>query len=104
MSNPFLYIAISIVAILATGYLVAVVAYYVTQLLEVSKVRSLIDEIQNEYNAEIKNLYLCLENGKLDVDQLCEKEEFITSLYMQMFNDLEDKFLKKYNKERIRLK
>lgn len=97
-------IAIALVVSVLTWYVIMVVAYYVKKIIEVNKIRSLITEIQDEYNIEIQKLFTLYEYGDIEMDELGQKEEFITKLYIKLFQDLEKKFVKTYNKERIRLK
>ena len=104
INKIFLYVIGAITAVAITSYMIVAIRYYITQLIEVSNIKNLIEEIQHEYDLEITKLFSRMEHGEIDMDQLVEKECFITNLYAQMFSDLEEKFVKKYNKERIRLK
>ena len=104
MNNALLYIVASLVLVLTLVYFLAVIKYYIKQIVEVNRMKTLIEEIQKEYNLEINKLFSRYEQGDIDYEQLGEKEFFITNLYTKMFSDLEERFIKKYNKERIRLK
>lgn len=103
-SNFFVYFFGSLVIGFSACYFLMTIKYYLTKLFEVNKIRNLIFEIQEEYNAEIVKLYNQYQEGDIDFGQLEEKEIFTTNLYIKMFNDLEEKFVNQYSKERIRLK
>ena len=104
VTGALLFVVGAIVIGAITTYMFVAIHYYLTKLIEVKKIKRLINEIQEEYNNEINKLYSQFERGKVEIEQLAQKEAFITDLYLQMFDDLQEKFTKQYDKERIRLR
>lgn len=76
---------------------------YICELRQAARMRSIFAEMECEFDAEVCELYNEYEDGKLSLDELGDREEFLRALYMKMANDLEERFRAGSKKGRVQI-
>ena len=103
MDNKVLTTSLEIIACVSVFcYGILVVNYYIKKIMQINRLKNLINEIQREYDIEINNLFRQYEYNEIELDEVAEKQEFLTSLYIKFYMDLETNFIQQNEKRKVR--